>query len=98
MMECTDMETTKVSTRGQVVIPKDLRESYAWKVGQKLDVIDTGEGLLLKATPVRKTASWNDVVGCLGHLAKGKPAVTDEEMNAAVRERAAERYRRNLQK
>ncbi len=94
------METTKVSTRGQVVIPKHLRDSYDWKVGQELDVIDTGEGLLLKARPARKTASWNDVVGCLGHLAKGKgkPAATDGEMNAAVREKAAERYRRSVQK
>lgn len=92
------METTKVSTRGQVVIPKDLRESYDWKVGQKLDVIDTGEGVLLKARPASETASWNDVVGCLGHLARNKPPVTDEEMNAAVRKKAVERYRRSLQK
>ena len=92
------METTKVSTRGQIVIPKELRESYHWKVGQTLDVIDTGEGLLLKARPARRTASWTEVLGCLGHLAKRRPAATDEEMNAAVQKKAAERYRRSLQK
>ncbi|MDR2213389.1 MAG: AbrB/MazE/SpoVT family DNA-binding domain-containing protein, partial [Pseudomonadales bacterium] len=39
------METTKVSTRGQVVIPKTLRQAYRWQSGQELDVIDTGDGL-----------------------------------------------------
>jgi len=92
------MDTTKVSTRGQVVIPKELRKSYHWDVGQELDVIDTGNGLLLKARPSRKATSWNDVVGCLGHLAKGKPVPTDEDMRAAVRDMAARRYRRSHEK
>lgn len=92
------METTRVSTRGQVVIPKELRKSYRWDVGQELDVIDTGDGLLLRARPSRESASWNDVVGCLGHLAKGKPVPTDEDMHAAVRDMAARRYLRSREK
>ncbi|MDR2153506.1 MAG: AbrB/MazE/SpoVT family DNA-binding domain-containing protein [Burkholderiaceae bacterium] len=86
------METTTVSTRGQVVLPKRLREKHCWQTGQKLEVIDTGDGLLLKT---RQTASWDDVVGCLSHLAAGKkPAPTDEQMHAAVRQMAVQRYRR----
>lgn len=92
------METTKVSTRGQVVIPKELRDAYHWTSGQQLDVVDTGDGVLLKARPARKAASWSDVAGCLSHLAKGRPAVTDEDMRAAVRKLAAERFRRTLKK
>jgi bifunctional DNA-binding transcriptional regulator/antitoxin component of YhaV-PrlF toxin-antitoxin module len=80
------------------VIPKELRKSYHWDVGQELDVIDTGDGLLLKARPARKTASWNHVVGCLSHLASGKPVATDEDMHAAVRDMAARRYRRSREK
>jgi AbrB family looped-hinge helix DNA binding protein len=85
------METTTVSTRGQVVIPKRLRQKHCWQTGQRLEVIDTGDGLLL--TP-QKTASWDDVVGCLSHLAKNKPAPTDEQMHVAVRQMAVQRYRR----
>jgi AbrB family looped-hinge helix DNA binding protein len=85
---------TKVSTRGQVVIPKGMRDAYQWEVGQELDVVDTGDGLLLKTRPASKAASWKDVVGCLNHLAKGKPVPTDEDMQAAVREMATQRYRR----
>lgn len=80
------------------MIPKELRKSYHWDVGQELDVIDTGDGLLLKSRPSRKSASWNDVVGCLGHLAKGKPVASDEDMRVAVRDMAARRYRRSREK
>lgn len=89
---------TKVSTRGQVVIPKELRRSHRWDAGQALDVIDTGEGLLLKARSSGKSASWKSVVGCLSHLAKGKSVATDDEMHAAVRSMAAKRYRRSREK
>lgn len=92
------METTKVSTRGQVVIPKELRDAYHLTPGQQLDVVDTGEGVLLKVRPVRKAASWANVAGCLSHLAKNRPAVTDEDMRAAVRKLAAERFRKTLKK
>lgn len=92
------METTKVSTRGQVVIPNALRKSYHWDVGQELDVIDTGDGLLLKAAASGESAAWNDVVGCLGHLTRGKPTATDADMRAAVREMAVKRYRQSRAK
>jgi AbrB family looped-hinge helix DNA binding protein len=92
------METTKLSTRGQVVIPKELRKSYHWDVGQELDVIDTGDGLLLKARTSRDSASWDDVVGCLSHLAKGKPKATDEQMQTAVQDMAAKRFLRSRAK
>ncbi len=88
------METTRVSTRGQVVIPKDLRKAHNWNAGQELEVIDAGDGLLLKAKPSRKSGSWTDVVGCLGHLTEGKPMVTDADMHVAVRDMAARRYHR----
>lgn len=92
------MEATRLSTRGQVVIPKELREIYRWKEGQELEVIDTGDGVLLRARKARQVGSWGDVIGCLSHYAEGKPPVTDEQMEAAIRESAVERYRRSLEK
>lgn len=89
------METTRVSTRGQVVIPSELRKSYHWEVGQELDVIDTGDGLLLKARPPDTSAAWSELVGCLAHLNEGKPVPTDEDVHAAVQAMAAKRYRRS---
>jgi AbrB family looped-hinge helix DNA binding protein len=36
------MQTTKLSSKGQVIIPKILRSRYKWNTGQELSVIDTG--------------------------------------------------------
>ena len=42
------METTRISTKGQVVIPQAVRDRWRWKPGQKLEVVDTDEGVLLR--------------------------------------------------
>jgi len=42
------MQTTKLSSKGQVIIPKIIRSRYNWNSGQKLSVIDTGDGILLR--------------------------------------------------
>ena len=83
------MEATRLSTRGQVVIPKELRDAYRWGEGQELDVIDTGDGILLKARKPRPKTAWADMAGSLRHLARGNPPVTDAQMQAAVRAMAA---------
>lgn len=86
------METTKLSTRGQVVIPSGLRASYRWNTGQVLDVIDTGDGILLKARAAQPTGAWAEVAGCLHRLSHGKPPVTDDQIQNAVRDMARARY------
>lgn len=43
------METTRISTKGQIVIPRAVRDRWRWKPGQKLEVVDTEEGVLLRS-------------------------------------------------
>lgn len=46
---------TKVSGKGQVVLPKAMRDKKAWHAGTDLEVVDAGEGVLLRPrTPTRK--------------------------------------------
>ena len=52
------MTTTVVTRKGQTTIPQKLREKYGLREGTKLDVIDTGEGVLL-----RKALSTIDLIG-----------------------------------
>lgn len=40
--------TVVVTRKGQTTIPKELREKYGLKEGTRLDVVDTGEGALLR--------------------------------------------------
>ena len=45
---CTAIETTRLSSKGQVIIPKKLRDAYHWLAGQELVEIATDDGVLLK--------------------------------------------------
>ncbi|MGA3298170.1 MAG: AbrB/MazE/SpoVT family DNA-binding domain-containing protein [Candidatus Bathyarchaeia archaeon] len=52
------MGTVIITRKGQTTIPQQLREKYGLKEGTKLDVLDTGDGVLLK-----KAISTRDLIG-----------------------------------
>jgi AbrB family looped-hinge helix DNA binding protein len=86
--------TTTVSTKGQVILPKVIRERRKWAPGTRLVVEDTPDGVLLKAAPVFTPTRPEDVAGMLAY--RGEPK-TLEEMDAAItaevaRRRARDRY------
>lgn len=81
------MQTTKLSSKGQVIIPKILRNRYNWDIGQILTVIDTGNGILLKPVCPFKSTKIEQVAGILKH--KGKP-VSIDQMNEAIKKGALE--------
>ncbi|MCC6296732.1 MAG: AbrB/MazE/SpoVT family DNA-binding domain-containing protein [Pseudomonadales bacterium] len=75
------METTKLSSKGQVIIPKALRNIHHWEPGLELMVIDTGDGLLLKPKAPFAPSDLADVAG----MFKGKVSPrTDAEIKAAL--------------
>lgn len=80
--------TTTVSTKGQVILPKAVREQRRWEAGTRLTVEDTEEGVLLKAAPLFVPTEIDAVCGSLRFEGKAK---TIEEMDAAI---AAEGRRR----
>jgi bifunctional DNA-binding transcriptional regulator/antitoxin component of YhaV-PrlF toxin-antitoxin module len=82
------MEKTKLSSKGQVVLPRAIRDAKAWRVGQLLAVVSTREGVLLKPLNPFESASLDDVVGCLRYEGKAKSI---EEMDAAVAREARRR-------
>jgi AbrB family looped-hinge helix DNA binding protein len=43
------METSVLTSKGQLLIPKRLRDKYGIKAGVKVAFIETGNGLMLKA-------------------------------------------------
>ena len=82
------MQTTKLSSKGQVIIPKILRNRYNWNTGQKLSVIDTGDGILLKPSTPFKNTELEQVAGILRY--SGKP-VSLNQMEEAIKKGAMER-------
>lgn len=84
------METTKLSSKGQVVIPKSLRNTHHWEAGLEFMVIDTGDGLLLKPKAPFAATELAEVFG----MFRGKvPARTDEEIEAALLEDVRKQWR-----
>jgi AbrB family looped-hinge helix DNA binding protein len=85
--------TTRVSTKGQVILPKAIRQQRRWEPGTRLVVEDTPDGVLLKAVPLFAPTRPEDVYGSL--LPKGA-AKTLEEMDASIVVEAQRRHRVRL--
>lgn len=75
------METTKLSSKGQVILPKHIRTAHEWSAGIEFLVEDTPEGILLRPLKPFKPTRLKDVIGCAGYTG---PAKTIEEMDAAI--------------
>ena len=71
------MSTTTVSSKGQIVIPRHLREKHRLTTGVRLQISETTEGLVLspvkRARPSRRQAGWRLLRGC----AKGTEALQE---------------------
>jgi len=87
----SDPITTTVSTKGQVILPKAIRDRRHWPAGTRLVVEDTPNGVLLKLAPAFAPTRPEDVRGMLAY--KGKPK-TIEEMDAGIAEEVRRRHAR----
>jgi AbrB family looped-hinge helix DNA binding protein len=66
------METTRLSSKGQVIIPQVIREAHQWASGVEFVVTDTEEGILLTPINPFKPMSIENVIGCTGYKGKKK--------------------------
>ena len=84
--------TTTVSTKGQVILPKAIREQLRWDVGTRLIAEQTADGVLLRPmttafAPTRPV----DVFGCLPYAGEAKSI---EQMDAGIAEEVKRRHAR----
>jgi len=84
--------TTVLSTKGQVILPKAVRDEKNWAPGAKLVVETTPEGVLLRPERVFPPTKFEEVRGCLAR--KGK-SMTLHQIDAALRAAAKRRYARD---
>ena len=83
--------TTTVSTKGQVILPKAVREQRHWTAGTRLIVEDTEEGVVLKPAPHFPPTRSEEVYGRLHYAGKAKSL---EEMDAAISAEVKARHAR----
>lgn len=84
--------TTTVSTKGQVILPKSIRDQREWSAGTELLVEDTPEGVLLKQRPSFPATRAEDVFGSLHYRG---PVKSIEDMKSGIATEAKRRRARN---
>lgn len=89
------MISTRLSSKGQVVIPKEVRDAQGWKEGTEFIVETTVNGVLLRPKRVFKRTTIEDVVGSAGYKGRRR---TIKEMDEAIIAEAVRRYKRAVRK
>ena len=84
------MDTVTLSSKGQLVIPRDLRRSAKLQAGDRL-VISYVEGeIRLRPVPATHVTSLDEVAGCLAR--PGRPRLSQAQTEAAIKARLRARH------
>ena len=84
------METTKLSSKGQVTLPRSVRDNHNWPPGTEFAVEAVGGGVLLRPLKPFKPTTLQDVIGSTGYTGKAKSlADMGKAIARSVKERNA---------
>lgn len=84
-----EMEKTRLSSKGQVILPAAIRASRKWEPGTEFAVEETVEGVLLRPLRPFPVTRLEDVIGCANYT--GTPH-TLEEMDEAISQEVLARH------
>lgn len=84
------MARTRLSSKGQLIIPKEVRERHGWRAGTELEVEDQGEVVVLRrAEPLFPPTTFEQVRGCLKYVG---PPVPIEDFDKGIDEHIQEMW------
>jgi AbrB family looped-hinge helix DNA binding protein len=75
------LETTRLSTKGQIIVPRTIRQARQWKPGTEFQVEEVTGGILLRPLKPFAPTLLKDVAGRLKYAGRPK---TLEEMNRTI--------------
>jgi AbrB family looped-hinge helix DNA binding protein len=75
------MSTTRLSSKGQIVLPKAIREADEWAEGTEFIVERVPDGVLLRPVRTLPATRLQDVIGCAGYRG---PTLSLAEMDRAI--------------
>ena len=81
--------TIRLSTKGQVILPKSIRQRRHWDAGTRLVIEDTADGVLLTSAPIFEPTQSEKV---FSSLKVSGPPKTLEEMDSGVLAEARRRH------
>lgn len=73
--------TVTMSTKGQLVIPREVRERLGWGEGTLLEIVTQAGGVVIRAVRAFPETKVEDLLGALKYAG---PPVSIEEMDAAI--------------
>ncbi len=79
------METVTLSSKGQLVIPKEVRRSAQLQAGDQFAVSYVEGEIRLRPLPATTATSLDAVAGCLAK--PGRKRMSDEQTQAAIKAR-----------
>ncbi len=82
-----NVSTSKVTSKGQIVIPKDIRRRYGWRPGTRLEIREQGDQIVLRVVSRPEETSLEDLKGCAHYEG---PTKSLEDMEDAIAEAALE--------
>ena len=79
---------TKLSTKGQIILPKTVRDAHQWRPGTEFAVEDVAGGVLLRPLRPFPESGIEEVAGCLRYAGRAK---TVRAMKRAIAKEARAR-------
>lgn len=84
------MDKTTLSSKGQVILPKSVRQAHNWLPGTEFSVESFDDGLLLRPLKPFPRTELESVFACLKYDGSAKTLEEmDEAINAEMRRRHA---------
>lgn len=78
---------TVMSAKGQVVIPKDVRDDLGFVPGLALDVVKTGTGVLIRPAAQKSGRSFEEITASIrAVVTDAGPPLSIADMNEAIRQ------------
>lgn len=81
----TSISSVRLSTKGQLVLPKEIRDRHGWMAGAELVFEDLGDRVVLRQVEDVPETSLEELIGCSGY--KG-PAQSLQQMEEGIAEGA----------
>ncbi|MCI4588887.1 AbrB/MazE/SpoVT family DNA-binding domain-containing protein [Sphingobium sp. BYY-5] len=78
---------TILSAKGQIVIPKDVRDQLGYMTGQPFEVVTMGDSVLLRPERKMSGRSFDEIMAeFYARIKYDGPPVSIEEMNETIAE------------
>lgn len=81
----SNLSTTKLSSKGQVVIPESIRDKMGLKIGDQFVVIAQGDALILKTLTPPSMKEFDSLIVAARHQAK-KAKLTKKSLAKTIKE------------